>query len=219
MKTNIILILAVISAVFLAGCQEETQQPIKSTSGINVTVTEEPTEEAKVESPTSITTKIMSETDRAAYGAALQLEDTSYCDKISEETVKKECKTSVSDQIILNNALSKGDIETCKNLSNTDQQEACKIKIEVVQKEELARLEKNKKMEELMVKTNDIIHEGDVTKCLEVDEEVRPGCELNILVNAASNNQNPALCEQASTKETIETCKKMYTPTSEEPAE
>lgn len=229
MKNKNLLILSVIFTIILAGCQTdntkttETAAP-NTTSNMNITIDDEQTAsdtnadiEINEEQTGKITTQTLS--DSTAYDSAVDLKDESFCEKISDNTYKAECKIEVKDKTIYDAALSNNDTNSCKELSTADKQNACKIAIEANQRSKEIFMEEQKEREVVMNLYNGIVQEKDVSRCQELQESMIASCEFNILVDAANQEQNPQLCEKASSSETITRCKNSYRAEDTEPLE
>lgn len=226
MKTKNLLFILIGISIILVGCQARNSVPTETTSTTgNVTINDEQantvenTEKVNGETQTSTITTNLTLSDTTAYDSAIDLKDESFCEKISDDSYKSECQIEVKDQIVYDKALSNNDTNTCNQLSTVDKQNACKIMIEANKREKELFIEEQKERDIIMNSYNDILQEGDVSRCQEMEETMIASCEFNILVNAANHNQNPELCEKASSSETIARCKDSYKVEDVEPIE
>lgn len=146
--------------------------------------------------------------DQIASTAALDLLDPSFCEKITVVEKKSLCLTQVEDKKILVEAKQKMDSSLCNKISAEDARKACAI--------ELDYLKEQKKQEENFQTginvENKIISGGDVAACKTIlDENVRAGCEYNILINQGqTRKEGKAICSKASAQEIKTRCFEYY---------
>jgi len=139
----------------------------------------------------------------------MKLNDASFCDKISDDEYKKECRTNLADQQAIDDALIKMDPIICDQLSTADKKESCKVQVEVAKKEAQIKQETAAKEAKLVDLKNEIQQAGDVSRCKElVDSNQIAACELNLLVNSAIKAKDTSICKQASTEATVKACEK-----------
>ena len=201
-----IAIFAISAMVFLAGCQSGA----KTTTRVDVATDQsQQTEDISPDLQQPAATN--SATNTAASNAALQLNDPKFCDKISDETAKKQCMTDLSDQSTSSQAHQKMDASLCDKLSTKDKQGACKIEVEVLLKKQQekdafnAQLASNKKLMESISKNDDY------TKCKNLSGEnpIRD-CEVNILSDKAIKAKDESWCDKASTESAKTICHGIY---------
>ena len=225
MKTHRLFIAGLICGMFvLAACEGGTvptaqipaaQTPatpgIQQTGNLQITETQQPgTTQAQTQQPAAPAPVAASQADIAAYNGAMQLKDVTFCDKMKDETYKKICKTDVTDQIALDEALNKVDATLCVKLSTKDGQEACKIQVEAANKEAQVKIEQQKITETQESMAIQTVSSGDISKCKQLEAVYVANCELNILLNEAYKANDPKICEQASDSATVEKCKNSY---------
>jgi len=178
----------------------DATQPTNPTAADQPTETPEPTPEAVPE---------LSEADLAAYQGALQLLDESFCDKITQDIAKQECKTQVTDQKTLNAALAAVDASQCEKMSTDDKKEACRTQVEVITAKQTEKDEFEKEKKENQDKVGEIINSEDYTRCSELTiDNLKADCELTILVNKVIKDKDISWCDKASA-ENQEQCKFM----------
>jgi hypothetical protein len=129
------------------------------------------------EKKTIQTQESMSEPDKAAYIGAMKLGDTSMCDKISNESFKKQCKADVSDTKAEKEAIAKLDPSICVGMSTNDKQEVCKIHVET---EKAIKLKSSQELEQVN--------------------------EYNQLLAKLSSGNDPAACSELKNADTINEC-------------
>lgn len=192
MKNIFILI---IFSIFITGCQANTQNA---------------TRKADIPDSKSMSGE-MTETNKAAFNAAMQLKDDQYCNKINNEEYKKFCKTEIADTIQHKMALDKADSSLCADLSGQDRQEACRIEVGVKRKE----LDKQHELQRQIASDEklvlEILRNHEYQRCQELQLVAsRKDCELNILTNNALRNKDVKWCDKASTEEIQSTCQEAY---------
>ena len=191
MKSKAIIISALSLGILaiLVGC-EETATTGQTGTQVN-----------KVAPPVSAPLIQYSQADMAAFQGAMQLKDSTFCDKIKDEVYKKNCKATLQDTQANNDAQTKMDPTLCAKLSTPDFQEACKTNIEVAQKRSQQQMQAN----EVQTNDNQIITDanktGDLAKCKTIKEEnIANTCEANILVQKAEKAKDKSVCNQASSE-------------------
>ena len=208
MKPSKIIILGCAIAILTAfsGCAEKpTQEVVTTQPQAQEPSIEGETQVAPSESEQEI---ILSEADSAAYDAALEVMDTSFCDKIDDAVIKGQCVIDVKDRGISKEALNEMDKNICSQLSTDDRKEACEIQIEAeiaIGKKREEEVAKNQAENSLMA---EIIKSGNVSRCSEItDAGFFDGCEMSILTNKATEVGDVSICNQVSSPESREVCK------------
>jgi hypothetical protein len=154
------------------------------------------------------TVETVTEADKAAYQAAMRLNDIKYCDQIKDENYKKLCQDDFNNLLILGDALSKLDAAICEKISTTDKRQSCKTQVEMLTKEK----ETDKKNREETAKNQDLMDtltaSGEYGRCTELQNQnsVRD-CEYNILVNKAIQEKEISWCDKASLAEVKVLCR------------
>ncbi|MCA9373743.1 MAG: hypothetical protein R3B71_06060 [Candidatus Gracilibacteria bacterium] len=196
-KQKFIAIAAV--AVMFAGCTADSDSTLTPNSTV------QGTETMSVIPPETIE---LTETEQAAISGALELNDPSYCQKITAEEARQFCITTLNDRQLNEEALKNGDAASCAGLSTQDLQDACRIQVEVQQQRQQAQED----LQDNLYLSDEIGVAGDISRCSAeiADPTVIAQCELNILVNQAIQERSPAACSQATTQETQEKCREDY---------
>lgn len=195
-KKLFITVAAVSTMAIFSGCQ--------TTAEISAPAAQQP-------SSVSQTTQQHSETDKAAYAGALQLNNPAMCDKISEDAAQQECKTALVDQAQSNEAQQKMNATICEKLSTKDKQDACKIQVEVLVKQQLER----EKLKAELASNNkirvSIDQSGDYTRCKELTmESAQLTCEVNLLSSKAIDFKTESWCDKATIQKAKTICHAMY---------
>ncbi len=150
---------------------------------------------------------LVSAADQAAYGGALQLMDVSFCEKISDQSFKTQCRTDIANKTIEDKALESLDQSVCDEISNQDVRQACRIAVEVEKQsaeQENERLQVTAEMESRMKTALD---NDDLSACASLENQnARIDCELNVLVNSARSADDTAACSRASSEEIKQAC-------------
>lgn len=186
---------AFVAMVILAGCQAPSTGSNTSTPNGERAI--------KVE---------YSAADQAAYDGAIQLKDTKYCEKISNQAYKKQCKDTLNDEAKLQEALVKVDATICVQLSSKDQQDACKIAVEVkLQKAADQKKQEAERAKDLQLESS-VIQSGDFKRCKELKVEGNfNDCEVNILTTKAIQTKDNSWCDKASNDQNKQSCKAVAT--------
>ncbi len=195
MKNNKSLITGIsLCLLFLAGCGQTVSNQEASINPLNT----------KTAASTEPNTNI-SATDKAAFDGAVQLKDEEFCNKIIDKNYKMECVTKLQDLQYLSEAISKLDSQICSKISNLDQQNACKISVEVGQKE----AEKSQAFSSEVEKGNQIVAGGDYSQCAKqlTNKTLISSCELNILSAKALETKDATLCNKISLPQDQVRCK------------
>jgi|GEM_PF-3132576 len=74
---------------------------------------------------------MLTQTDKVAFDAALQLKDPTYCEKIADPETQKNCKDMIEKAQIVSDATRLNDKEICNKLTDEDSKQACILKVEV----------------------------------------------------------------------------------------
>lgn len=204
---KLILITGALSILVLSACTDTpqtTQTEPETSTPTNTTDT--PTTPEVADATT------YSEADRAAYSGALQLKDETFCDKISNEGYKAECKVVVLDQINLQEAITSLDASLCDKLSTDDKKEACKVQVEVVavQNDKIAKQKaEHDESQEKLLKVQD---EGTIEECdTIINNEMVNICKDYFIFKKATENQQSVDCEKLSSESGIQLCKETIT--------
>jgi len=152
----------------------------------------------------------LSDSDVTAYNGAMELNDASFCDRITDQAYKDLCKNDLSDKAIIIEAVKKKDISICQGLSSNDQVQVCEIKVDLEVKSQEIAQQKAKMNEATMVLSDEIVEKGELARCAELGEDYIASCEIDILLNKAFAEKNPNTCDQASSPETVAMCKDRY---------
>lgn len=210
------LVLAILGVFALSACMGETELNISnptdavdlSSTGTLVLQPATPvTPQQDALQPVAPPFPAQSEADTAAFNGAQQLKDPTFCDKIKDEEYMKVCKTTLSDELTMSDAVNKMDIALCDKLSTEDMKSACAIQIEVLKKNEQTIAEVEDREEQVTELKNDIQQAGDVKRCAELEDANQIAvCELNLLVNKATTSKDVTICKQASTDATVKAC-------------
>lgn len=160
MKNTFFVGLAVVGLLAFAGC--ETAQPGATGSQ------QENTQAGPV----------LTETDETAYNAARQLDDVSYCDKISIEEVKVGCRTEVTDKMSEDKAMQMNDPTLCDKLSTDDKKGACKLELEAAAKINEKNAEPTKEEFDIYAKA---LEDKNLQLCEQIkNEDLKISCRINI---------------------------------------
>jgi hypothetical protein len=185
MKIQKALILLVISAVILTGCQE-----INSTSN---------------------NTAAHSEAETMAYTGALKFLDIGYCEKIDEQEFKEKCNLDVKDAIFQKEAVNNLDESLCKSLSSEDKKESCKTKIQIRQRidnEKVLQTTNEKAY-------TSIVENGAYENCDSLeDQSLVELCKNNKIFSDAISNKDISLCKNLAKPDLVIECEKVYNETS-----
>ena len=204
---NLFIIISFAALLFLVGCQSYAPQTGQyDKNGQSAPATEQATLTQNADA-----TKSYSAADQAAYEGAQRLKDSSFCDKISDESYKKTCKNTIVDQMVLEEATTKMDTGLCAKLSSADQQKACTIRIQVLLKEQ----ENSKKQEEERKNAgtlrDQLVKAGDYKRCQELKIEGYVNeCEIVILSQKAIAAKDISWCDKTKTKNNQEQCKIIF---------
>lgn len=227
-KTTLALGSTIACLFLLAACTDATTPSTSSTSTTKTTTqTSTPPQQVKNDQSASLTiggteqssdqttkpvlgetTSSQSQSDIVAQRTAMELSDTSYCEKIQDEKSKKECNTNVTDKITLTQAINKLDSSICNKLSTENLQVDCMTQVEVSKKksnEESMRQSQNEK-------SNDVIASGDYTRCAKelTDPIFVNNCEMNILYSKAINSRDISYCKKISDSATEQNCEQLF---------
>ena len=193
------LILASATIVLLAGCTGGT------------TSTGQNTEQQTALSTTQPPQKEYSLADQTAYSSAIQLKDTTFCDKISNADYRQQCKTSLADKAALQDAVTKMDASLCGKLSTHDKQNSCKIQVEVLLKQRQTQEAFQNQIKSDQKLSSEIYASGNYQRCSELSMETsRIDCESNILSNKAIQAKDPSWCDKVNLESAKQECQSNY---------
>ncbi len=223
---KIIVATCLAASLTLFGCAAETPTTGTPAAGTNTPVTNTTATTQNNQNTASSTASLevsgtqqnintVNARDQAAYNAALQLNDASYCDKITITDYKNQCKTAVSDQMAEQEALQKPDASLCEKMSTKDLQDACKIKVEAqIQQQQTAEQQKSQEQAQLasdQKMTGQIISSGDYSRCSELTiYGDQMDCETNILTQKALDNKDITWCDKATLADAKSSCQTTY---------
>lgn len=193
-----------VSVMLLSGC--ESENPANTTPPTQGTQTVEQSNTSEVkEMPTK---PAVSEADQLAFSSALDLMDPTFCDKITDEDTKSSCKKSIEDKKIYRDASQKMDKSLCSGISTEDGKKTCEIQIDYL----TAQKKKEEDFQAQNDKVNEVIKTGNIEGCKAItDNNMRAGCEFNILINKGqTKGEGAAICAAASTEETKKRCLDYY---------
>ena len=150
---------------------------------------------------------IRSEADMAAYQAALNLNDTTYCDKIKDEAYKTECKTALTDQAAQKAALDKLDAALCSKLSTADKQEACKITVQAEMQRNKESADYETSLQQQSKLLTEITASGNTGRCPELkDSSFVNSCISTIITQSAVRAKDIKECDKATTDSMKQSC-------------
>jgi len=208
-KSTLILSSLLLTMVLLTSCKPFKKQTPEAvpTNTAKETTEAKPSVDDTAAAPTA-KPKIYSASDQAAYAGALELKDAEFCNKVTDESYQTECKTAVADRVTLESAVSNSDSTDCAKLSSEDAKRACEINIEVDQ-EKAAKLKAEEEAKAAGNKlAQEIVDAKDINRCKELAiESQQLDCELMILINKATAQQDVSICQQGSTQEARDICK------------
>jgi hypothetical protein len=152
-----------------------------------------------------------SESDLALLKAAEELNDNTYCERISDQNLSEKCKKELLDTGVRTEATEKLDPKLCEQLSSKDAEDACKIEIEVQLKQDEKLIEQKQLSDSEQLKSNEFVATGNYSGCKELTlpNQVKD-CELNILSNKAIDEKDTSWCDKASTEKNIQDCILLY---------
>jgi len=203
-----------LTTILLAGCQDNGVQ--SATKPAQNTPSKSNTQQPAVSAPIpgmpdfSQNNVTYSATDTAAFSSAQQLKDPTFCDKISDAAYKEECKQTIANDTVLNEAVSKMDATLCDKLPTADAQGVCKINVEAAVKTNQEDLAQKQATQDEVTKSDQIVKSKDLSQCKNLEQSFVMSCELNILLNEALDQKKPELCDQATDPKTVEQCKTQY---------
>jgi len=116
---------------------------------------------------------------------AVRSKNKAFCDTVLNADQKADCQVKVADAI----ALEAGD---CGKIQQDNTAKKCNILAEDIEK--LAKLEEKNALEQELV--NQITESGVLADCESLElEHFRTQCVMNISLNQASENKDPAVCD------------------------
>lgn len=201
MKKNKLLVAGLLTITFLvfSACQAETQSLDNNQQNSTGT------------SGTEQKTNIISLADQSVFEGARRLKDPTFCDKIQDENFKKQCRDAVNDQTQLEEAVKKLDAGLCEKISTKDGQDACKIQIEVIQKQKSQQVEEQKKIDQEHTVAQGIVEKGDYQQCKQLTVEgIVNDCEITILAKKAISTKDASWCDKASTDNNKQQCEDAF---------
>ncbi len=108
-------------------------------------------------------------------------------------------------------ALNKVDASLCAKISNEDRQNACKVQVEVITKQNQEREALKSEIQKNDELSATIMAGKDYTRCKELTlESAKADCEYNILANKAIESKDPSLCDKISKEEQKTQCHEAY---------
>jgi len=120
----------------------------------------------------------ISETDQVAYNGALQLQDLTYCEKITSEDLKKQCVTNVNNKINEDEAIRKLDPTLCDKLEGDDAKSACKLQIDIAKQADIDNAPPTEEENLLYARA---LKEKNVKLCEEIkNKDLMTSCKINL---------------------------------------
>lgn len=153
----------------------------------------------------------ISAADAALINSALRLNDAQYCNEITDEEVRQNCLTRLEDKQVMAEAVANLDASRCDALSSEDSRTACEIEVETEMNVQTEREGEQQMQVSDDARMEAILESGDHTRCQELQlENSILDCELNILTNKAVQENNIAICDQASTENAQTICRENF---------
>lgn len=150
-----------------------------------------------VEDPFQTLTEGLGAADQAAFEGALKLNDPSYCEKLSTDENKVQCRNALQNKALLNEALATLDPASCDKISTQDLRDACKIQIEVEQKFIAQSQEKQNLFQSEYQIRDQAYTKLDLSMCNQITTSgIKIECRVNVITEKARQEENPALCEE-----------------------
>jgi hypothetical protein len=157
MKKQTVSLITILTTTFLLSACNSQENPAPTTANQQVSNT--------------ITT---SAADQAAYEGALQLMDANFCDKISDENLKANCRSNIYSKNVQKEAVKNLNPQICDQITDEDQSAACKIAVEVAQKQAENRTPIEQTDMEIFQEANNSL---DKTKCDKIkNKDYRESC-------------------------------------------
>ncbi len=153
----------------------------------------------------------VSEADSSNYLAAVTAKDVQICDQIENFEYIQACKDAVNNEILMDRALEELDPQLCEQLKAEEADvEACKAKVEAAANAADAAAQEIAALQTQMTLSDQIVEEGDVTRCAELGEDYIQSCEMDILLNSAFEANDIAVCQRASSADTVTLCETKF---------
>lgn len=187
----------------LAGCSTVEAPSVKTTENISASQQASINVADQKLNSSTIDQLSISALDQVAYDGARQLNDKSYCEKISDAATKQKCLDDLSGK----NTTSESISTDCSKLT-ADTKSACELQLQIDAKVAENNANKQKEIDSQAKLTSEYIKAGDIAKCKSLTLPASNlECEMNILVPKAIAAKDDSVCEQASNKEIVEACK------------
>ena len=198
------LLIVTLGIAILSGCAstpaatQQTKNPDVTTPSVSESETKtspasatQTTELAL--SGTTATTSTPSPVDQVAYDGARQLNDKSYCIKISDSAFRQSCLDQFDKP-------KPSPATDCATITDTQSREACKLKQQIA--EDLAQ--KQKAQTDLINSETTLRDQAiaalDITKCKNIQTfGLKQDCQVNIILQQSQKTKDPTVCDQLAT--------------------
>jgi hypothetical protein len=139
---------------------------------------------------------------------AVNTKNIALCETVQNEDQKKECKTKVEDQIVLDDAVSTIALDKCDNIKESGTKDKCVILVEGEKAQEEERKKELDYLAEQSNLANKIFEEGNLDKCDEIEEQsYMEQCKNNILLDKAFKSGDSSYCDQLFGEALVNDCK------------
>lgn len=153
----------------------------------------------------------ISEADSSNYLGALSAKNPELCDQMENNEYIQLCKDAVNNEILIDKALTELDPNFCDRLiAEQADIDACKQKVETAISAADAKNKEITALQTQMSLSDEIVEEGNVSRCSELGEDYIQSCELDILLNRAFSENDITVCKQATSADTVTLCENKF---------